>query len=459
MSRARRAGAGAGGGRHEALDAARHRAWAARGVRCSRCCCGASSIPNVAIIVGSFEHGLGDWREFAASPADREALWTTLVVAIGSVIGALRVGVPLAFLLRRVEFRGRRLLQRGGDAAGGAAAARRRDRVSLSLRRERCRHASRAARCSAWPKRRGRLTGVWRDHLRPRVHDVRLRLPVRVRRARATRRDARRSRGGARRVDARFALRQVTLPLLTPALAGSMLLVFMSALGSFSAPYIFGGGLRVLSTQILASKLNGAMGLAYVETTVLALARGRRAAPAPLARAPPHVRARGEGRATRGSRCAAPLARVRAAARRGARVRARAAARDGRARLLRARRRVDDAGAAAGVHARQLPAPRHATRSSGADHATACAMAVLATVANVVVCFVAAYLLVAPTLRRDAGCSQLLVALPWAIPATAIALGLAATFDRNDAGAAARCCSSGRSGFCRSRTSSATSRS
>jgi ABC-type Fe3+ transport system permease subunit len=50
-----------------------------------------------------------------------------------------------------------------------------------------------------------------------------------------------------------------------------MLLVFMSALGSFSAPYIFGGGARVLATQILVSKLNGALGLAYVETTVLAV--------------------------------------------------------------------------------------------------------------------------------------------------------------------------------------------
>src|SRR5204863_5696758 len=66
-------------------------------------------------------------------------------------------------------------------------------------------------------------------------------------------------------------LRKVTLPLLMPAIAGSALLVFMNSLGSFSAPYVFGGGLRVLSTQIVASKLNGAMGLAYVETTVLAI--------------------------------------------------------------------------------------------------------------------------------------------------------------------------------------------
>jgi iron(III) transport system permease protein len=73
---------------------------------------------------------------------------------------------------------------------------------------------------------------------------------------------------GARRAR-RFG--RVTLPLLAPALAGSMLLVFMSSLGSYSAPYVFGGGLRVLSTQIVASRLNGDEGIAYVETTVLAV--------------------------------------------------------------------------------------------------------------------------------------------------------------------------------------------
>jgi len=58
-------------------------------------------------------------------------------------------------------------------------------------------------------------------------------------------------------------------------------------------------------------------------------------------------------------------------------------------------------------------------------------MALIATAANVVVCFVAAYLIV---LRQFSGrrLLEILVALPWAIPATAIALGLAATFNRND---------------------------
>src|SRR4051795_12973938 len=66
--------------------------------------------PNAAIIVGSFERGFGDWREFFKSPADRDALWGTIVVSIGSVIGALLIGVPLAFVLTRTEFRGRRVL-------------------------------------------------------------------------------------------------------------------------------------------------------------------------------------------------------------------------------------------------------------------------------------------------------------------------------------------------------------
>ena len=66
---------------------------------------------------------------------------------------------------------------------------------------------------------------------------------------------------------------RVTLPLLLPALVGASLLTFMTSLASFSAPYIFAGGYRVMTTQIVASKLNGEIGLAQVDyfDTVLAL--------------------------------------------------------------------------------------------------------------------------------------------------------------------------------------------
>jgi iron(III) transport system permease protein len=66
-------------------------------------------------------------------------------------------------------------------------------------------------------------------------------------------------------------LGRVVLPLLRPSLAGAALLTFMTSLGSFSAPYVFGGGFRVMTTQIFASKQNGEQGLATVETVALAL--------------------------------------------------------------------------------------------------------------------------------------------------------------------------------------------
>jgi len=62
---------------------------------------------------------------------------------------------------------------------------------------------------------------------------------------------------------------RVGLPLLSPALAGAAVLVFMTALGSFSAPYLFGGSFRVMTTQILASKQNGDLVHAEAETALL----------------------------------------------------------------------------------------------------------------------------------------------------------------------------------------------
>src|SRR5207249_5052014 len=65
-------------------------------------------------------------------------------------------------------------------------------------------------------------------------------------------------------------LRRVILPLLAPSLIGASLVTFMSSMASFSAPYIFGGGVRVLSVEIFNSKLNGNIPMALVETVLLA---------------------------------------------------------------------------------------------------------------------------------------------------------------------------------------------
>jgi iron(III) transport system permease protein len=208
-----------------------------------------------------------------------------------------------------------------------------------------------------------------------------------------------------------------------------MLLVFMSALGSFSAPYVFGGGARVLATQILVSKLNGAIGLAYVETTVLAVTavlallllrrlEGRR-----------RYTMAGKGRATR-SALRSPTARALLPAFAAAvvillvlphaMVVLVSFARDGAwtTQLLPPEYTLDNY--------RKLAMERELWRPI----TNSVWMSVIATAANAVVCFAIAYVVVlsqAPGRRLLA----LLSALPWAIPATAIALGLAATFDRN----------------------------
>jgi len=225
-------------------------------------------------------------------------------------------------------------------------------------------------------------------------------------------------------------LRRVTLPLLGPAIAGAMLLVFMTSLGSFSAPYVFGGGLRVLSTQIVASKLNGAMGMAYVETTVLALSAVLALALHRWLEGRRRVASSGKGRVTRIA-VSSPLMRV---------VAPLLALVTVIVLVLPHLMVILVSFARDGTWTTQVLPPEYTTenfRRMATDSQlwrpirNSVSMAVIATAANIVVCFLAAYLIV---LKRFRGRAALgfLVALPWAIPATAIAIGLAATFDRND---------------------------
>ncbi|MEO8575216.1 MAG: iron ABC transporter permease [Gemmatimonadales bacterium] len=384
--------------------------------------------PNIAVIAGSFENGLGHWREFMDSPADREALKTSIVISIASVIGSLLVGVPLAFLLSRFEFPGRRILRAVATLPaalpplvgviaflflyGESGVVTRGIQNALGMTE------------APW-----RLTGVWAIifvHTYTMYVYVFLFVSAGLERFDTTLDEAASGLGanGWQR------LRRVTLPLLTPALAGSMLLVFMTSLGSFSAPYVFGGGIRVLSTQIVASKLNGSMGLAYVETTVLALSavaglllfrwlEGKR-----------KYTSSGKGSATRkviGSRNAQVAAAVLSVITVVVLV-------------LPHLMVVLVSFAVDGAWTTEVLPPAYTLDNYRRLITEAQLwkpimnsiwMSLIATGANVVVCFVAAYLIV---MRKFAGrrVLEIMVALPWAIPATAIALGLAATFNRND---------------------------
>ena len=386
--------------------------------------------PNVAVVGGSFGEGLGHWRAFWASPADREALWTTLWISAASVVASTLVGAPLALLLARAEFAGRRLV-----AAVATLPAALPPLVGvlafLFLYGESgivTRVVQRALGLGEAP---WRLSGPWAIvfvHAYTMYVYVYLFVQAGLARLDPSLDEAARGLG----LPAWRRLVRVTLPLLGPALAGSSLLVFMSSLGSFSAPYVFGGGLRVLSTQIVVSRLNGDTGMAYVETTVLALS----AVAAVLLlrwlerRRPPVT---GAGKGARAAR--RPVSRGPART-----LVALAAALTVLVLVLPHLVILLIAFAKDGAWTTQLLPPtytlgnvRRVLTEPGlwGPVRNSVAMGLVSTAAAVAVCALGAYLVV---LRRFPGrrLLQLLLTLPWAIPATAIAIGLASTFDRND---------------------------
>jgi iron(III) transport system permease protein len=65
-------------------------------------------------------------------------------------------------------------------------------------------------------------------------------------------------------------LKDVVAPGLGGALGAAALLTFMTSMASFSAPYLFGGGMRVLTLEIFEAKVNNERQLATVETVLLA---------------------------------------------------------------------------------------------------------------------------------------------------------------------------------------------
>jgi iron(III) transport system permease protein len=384
--------------------------------------------PNIAVVAGSFENGLGHWREFASSPADREALSTSIIISLASVVASLAIGVPLAFLLSRFEFPGRRILR--AVATLPAALPPLVGVIAFLFLYGESGVVTRAIqRLFGMAEAPWRLVGVPAIifvHAYTMYVYVFLFVSAGLERFDTTLDEAASGLGA----NAWQRLRYVTLPLLTPALAGSMLLVFMTSLGSFSAPYVFGGGIRVLATQIVSSKLNGSLGLAYVETTVLALSAVAGLGLFRWLEAKRKYTSSGKGSATR-RKITSSRARVTAAVLATVTV---------IILVLPHLMVILVSFAVDGEWTTQVMPPAYTLDNYRRLFSEAelwrpimnsLSMAVIATAANLIVCFVAAYLIV---LRKFSGRKtlEILVALPWAIPATAIALGLAATFNRND---------------------------
>ncbi len=217
---------------------------------------------------GSQGWTLEHFRRFVERPDEWIALWRSLWISAASVVLAALVGVPLVFLFERTEFPGRRFL--GAVAALPVALPPLVGVIAFLFLYGESGFVSRAVQAllgleqPPW-----RLAGPGAILL---VHAYSMYVYFYLfTRAGLSRLDAALLEAaaslGAGRARTLF---KVTLPLLRPSLVSAALLTFMTSLASFSAPYIFGGGFRVMTTQIVASKLNGDVGLSQVETVMLA---------------------------------------------------------------------------------------------------------------------------------------------------------------------------------------------
>jgi iron(III) transport system permease protein len=196
------------------------------------------------------------------------ALWRSLWTSLATVVGAAALGIPLGFLFARGDFPGRRVLSAlltlpialpplVGVIAflflwGESGFAARAVQTVLGLEQP------------PW-----RLAGAPAILL---VHAYSMYVYFFLfTRAALQRLDPSLAEAAASLGASRWRIfRSVTLPGLRPALAGAALLTFLTALASFSAPYLFGGSFRVMTTQIVASRLNGNHRLAMAESLALA---------------------------------------------------------------------------------------------------------------------------------------------------------------------------------------------
>ena len=212
---------------------------------------------------------LGFVRQFLAHKNDGEALWGSLWISLASVMLAALIGVPLAFLFGRYDFPGRRIL--GWLVALPAVLPPLVGVIAfLFLYGESGFVSLLIQRLLGLEQAPWALEGAGAILL---VHAYSMYVYFYLfTRAGLASLDASTLEAAASLGAGRWrTLRRVVLPLLYPALGGAALLTFMTSLASFSAPYIFGGGFRVMTTQIVATRLNGDNELAMIETVSLTL--------------------------------------------------------------------------------------------------------------------------------------------------------------------------------------------
>ncbi|MEG0260125.1 MAG: ABC transporter permease subunit, partial [Lysinibacillus sp.] len=216
----------------------------------------------------SGQHSLDNYKKFfsVSSPANLEALWTSVYISIASVITCAIVGVTMAFLLERYEFPGRRLLSilvlvpmalpplvgvlsftflygESGIFPRGIQHLFGLEQVPFSLK-------------GIW--------GVIVVHTFTMYTYFYLTASAAIKGLDPSLEEAATSLSASRiRVWAK-----VILPMLTPSLIAASLLVFMVSMASYTAPLMFGVE-RTMTMQIYLSRTNGNLEMAATQSTIL----------------------------------------------------------------------------------------------------------------------------------------------------------------------------------------------
>lgn len=219
-------------------------------------------------------HSGGAWtlayvRQFLRRPTEWEALWGSLWISVASVGLAGMIGIPLAVLVTRYDFPGRRML--AGVIALPAVLPPLVGVVAFLFLYGESGFVARAVqallRLDEAPWRLEGAAAVLLVHAYSMYVYFYLFTRAALLSLDGSMLEAAASLGAGRW----RTIRRVVFPALKPALAAGALLTFMTSLASFSAPYVFGGGFRVMTTQIVSTRLNGETALAMVETVSLTL--------------------------------------------------------------------------------------------------------------------------------------------------------------------------------------------
>jgi iron(III) transport system permease protein len=203
------------------------------------------------------------------SLANLEALWNSVYISVLSVILSALIGVPLAFIFNRYEFPGRSFFATAAMMPivlpslvgvmsfmflyGESGLVTRFIQDLFDLKEP--------------PFKLGGVSGILLVHAYTEYVYFYMTVSSAIRGMNPSLEEAATNLGAGQWT----VFRRVTLPLLTPALVAASLLVFMTSMASFSAPFMLAGGFRVLSLQIYFSKVNGDLNMAATQSVILSV--------------------------------------------------------------------------------------------------------------------------------------------------------------------------------------------